>query len=139
MYKLILLTNSIWDSQGLHKIFEDVNGNVISDFNRSLNENSSFSINISDNTLDKNYIIEPIFLDNEGYIISDIGCKLISTNQEIVGVVDNGDGTFTLTAKKTGKAKILIISNGYGDSDNVKIYEFMVNSSISETLENSSN
>lgn len=85
-----------------------------------------------DNSIKNNtYIIEPVLLDSDGYVVENIGYTIVSLNEEVIKVVDNGDGTFSLVALTSGQTDVLITSNGYGGDGSAVIFKVSCNSIIS--------
>ena len=117
----VVVTNNVHDCAMLATHTDNL-GNSVAKIYRNLKANET-SIAFNTNALNNTYTIEPILLDKEGYIVEDVGVTVVSLDESIMSVTDNNDGTFSLTALKSGHVKLLITSKGYGPKGEIIIFD----------------
>lgn len=119
----VVVNNNISDCS-MFVSYLDAEGKTVSNIYRNLN-NDETELSFNDDTLE--YTIEPFMLDNEGFIIENVNCSFLSLNENVVKIIDNGDGTFKFQAIGNGSTQIIVSSNGYAEGGEVIIFKIECN------------
>ena len=125
----VFVNNNV-DNCSLFTTYTGTDAKINSSFYRDL-KNTNTKL-VFDSTVENyTYTIEPVLLDREGYVVSNVGYQIISMDEDIIEIIDNKNGTYSLKAKSSGETEILITSNGYGADGSAVIFKIVCESFIS--------